>query len=193
MQMETPAERLRSLLPQVFAPQPKEGELFVKLQVVPQVIVSIPLVSIAEVSLVMASEITPIPNMPDSVLGLFNTKGYVFWLIDLAYFLGFSSTLSRVKSYEMVMVRAIPKQHSDDATPTTNSSEQLIGLAVHHIQGSFRMPASDIQTSDAGMKSRITSELLAYVDAYILNTQKPLPILNIEKMKTRLIELGQAT
>ena len=77
-------ERLQHLLPQLFNPIQLEGEPFLRVQLTPEITAGFSLELVEEVQCIDLSRITPMPNMPQEVLGLIQLKGYVLWLVDLA-------------------------------------------------------------------------------------------------------------
>lgn len=51
----------------------------------------LPLSSVKEVLNLPTTEILPVPHMPDCILGIYNCRGEMLWLVDLAKQLGFNS------------------------------------------------------------------------------------------------------
>jgi positive phototaxis protein PixI len=50
----------------------------------------LPVSSITEVLKTPMTEVLPVPQMPQYVLGLYNRRGEMLWLIDLGHFVGYS-------------------------------------------------------------------------------------------------------
>lgn len=54
----------------------------------------LPLTSIQQVLKLPVEEILPVPHMPDCILGIYNWRGEMLWLVDLSQQLGFASVLT---------------------------------------------------------------------------------------------------
>lgn len=81
----------------------------------------LPLEQIAEVLRINATEILPIPEMLNGVLGICNWRGEMIWLVDLNHLVGYSSPL--VPDQEFISFMVIVVQMDD----------QAIGLAVQQV------------------------------------------------------------
>ena len=80
--------------------------------------------NLAEVLSLDPIEISPIPDMHPSVMGVCNWRGQVLWVVDLAYILGFGAFFSQGLSYPKYSVIVI------------RSQGKFLGLAVRKM-GSF--------------------------------------------------------
>jgi positive phototaxis protein PixI len=165
-----PSERLQQLLPELFNPQPKTGEAFLRLQVSPDLTVAIALDWVEETKLLIAQNLTPIPNMPSQVLGLMSNKGQVFWLLSLAQLLGFPETLQNVQRYEVVVVRVF--------LGADQQEELFIGLAVEQIKGSVRLEVQDI----ISIAQPISPQLEPFLMGSVQHNENSLLILNPESL-----------
>lgn len=148
MQTETSIDRLQQLLPQLFTPNTLEGISFLRVNLTPDLTVGLPLDCIEEVRLISVESITSMPNMPDPILGLVHSKGYVFWLVDLAKILGLASPFIRAKRYEMIMLQSPAIAQLLGASVPINSEQNVfLGCAVQQVKGTVRLLPDDIQTS----------------------------------------------
>ncbi len=78
----------------------------------------LPLAQIAEIFRVNVEEILPVPEMPSCVLGIFNWRGEMLWLIDLDQLLGYLP-LSLMAATPMAIV--------------VQSNSQSLGLVVSQV------------------------------------------------------------
>ncbi|MGD1857493.1 MAG: chemotaxis protein CheW [Leptolyngbyaceae cyanobacterium] len=142
------ADRLQQLLPEVFDPKPVLGEQFLRLQLTPDLTIALALNWVEESLLLPTQLITPIPNMPTSVLGLMSSKGQVFWAINLAQLLEIPIVLEPSQYYEVVVIRALPMnsgQVSNTPTADSDANEALyLGLVVPKIRSSVRLSQEEI-------------------------------------------------
>lgn len=137
MQTKTSIERLRELLPDVFEPKAQTGQLYLRFRLGSTINATLPLNRVVETLQVTASSITPIPNMPASVLGLMGNQGKVFWAIDLAHLLGVEQGPHRPRHYDMVILET----HSTDQ----DNNSLWLGLYVQQIQNTLRLTADEVQ------------------------------------------------
>ena len=144
---KTSIERLQHLLPQLFTTDAVEGLPFLRAQITSEITVGIPLNCVEEVQLVSSDLITPMPNMPNAVLGLVQAKGHIFWLIDLGQLIGLGSGLSRAKRYEMVTVRTQDISSKIGMAGAFSSDQELfLGFAVQRVKGTLRIQVDELKT-----------------------------------------------
>ncbi len=149
-----PSDRLLRLLPDLFNPQQRTGESFLRLQITPELTVAIALDWVEETRLVMAQDLTPIPNMPSHVLGLISTKGQVFWLLSLAQLLGLPPEQENLQRYEVAIIRAF--------VGADQPEELFLGLAVQQIKGSIRLGVKEFVPIDDTVAPTIAPFLIGY-------------------------------
>jgi positive phototaxis protein PixI len=164
-----PTERLQQLLPELFNPKQQTGESFLRLQISPDLTVAIALDWVEETRLVMAQDLTPIPNMPPYILGLINTKGQVFWLASLAQRFGISSLRENTQRYEVVVIRAFAGADQQE--------ELLLGLTVQQIKSSIRLETKDITPIEAST-AQFPPNLLPFLIGHTSKNNESLLILN---------------
>jgi positive phototaxis protein PixI len=104
---------------------------YLKLQLSSNVSTAIPMEAAREVLVVPVEQITPIPNMPDCVLGLLNQRSRVFWVVDLSVMLGYSGLTSSDRQLNIIILQ---------------SGQTPLGLAVPVLQGVTRFPTDGIQS-----------------------------------------------
>lgn len=107
------------------------GDPYLRLRLSESVPIMIPMEAAREVLVVPVEQITPIPNMPNCILGLLNQRSRVFWVVDLSIMLGYAGLTANVRQFNIVILQA----------------EQIpLGLAVPAVQGVTRFPADIIQS-----------------------------------------------
>jgi positive phototaxis protein PixI len=85
-----------------------------------------------EVLTLSIDRLTPIPNRPRWVMGLLNQRSRIFWVLDLADFLGF------------------PPLTTDDQTPSCaiiQVDRRVIGLGVQQVCGIVRMNPDRVRSA----------------------------------------------
>jgi positive phototaxis protein PixI len=96
---------------------------YLKLQLTPQRAAVLPMEQAQEAIAIPASRVTPMPNMPECVLGLLNQKSRVIWVIDLAQLLGLQTKVLTMQQYNIAIVRI---------------GKKPLGLVVPEIKGIVR-------------------------------------------------------
>lgn len=149
LQERSSLDRLQSLLPEVFTPSSRTGELFLRFQIGQNLNAAISLERIVETLRLPAQGLTPMPNMPACTLGLMENQGKVFWAVDLAQALGLTQAAARTREYEIIIIESLPLDNSATASNTNNGETLLLGLAVAKIRSTLRLQPEEFQASNA--------------------------------------------
>ncbi|AFZ00035.1 chemotaxis protein CheW [Calothrix sp. PCC 6303] len=118
----------------------------------------IPLANIAEVLQVSLSEICVVPQMESCVMGIYNWRGEMLWLIDLEKMLGYSSfsynqTLSKMMAIVIqfegkslgLLVRELTDIESLDSAQMKPINEELFSPEINQfLSGYFINSGEDI-------------------------------------------------
>ncbi|MGB3671409.1 MAG: chemotaxis protein CheW, partial [Phormidesmis sp.] len=117
--------------------------------------------------------VTPMPNMPPSVLGLMSSKGHVFWAVNLVELLELPRALPSTQYYEVVVIRAVPAgahqpidhQPVDQGWGAPKTENELfLGLVVPKIKGTIRLSPEDITSPSAA----VTTSLVPYLRGQVV-------------------------
>lgn len=99
----------------------------------------IPLEQITEILRLNLAEILPVPEMPSCILGIYNWRGEILWLIDLNHLVGYSHLASTYSTSLVAMVVQI--------------DDQCLGLVVNQVY--------DIELHDLQQLQPVSSGLFA--------------------------------
>jgi positive phototaxis protein PixI len=116
----------------------------------------IPLDRIDEVLQVTRESILPMPNMPESVVGICNCRGGMLWLVDLGQQLGFPSSMAGMLEIVAVVV--------------VREAERRIGLVVPHIVDIESYMAQDLRSPT---KELFLPNLLQFMEGYLTRSSSP--------------------
>lgn len=144
----------------VLAPQPNQviGDIYVKFQVAAHTPAILPMELVQEVLIVPVARITPMPNMPECILGLLNRRNRVLWVLDLAQVLNLQPIDANAQQYHMVIIRV----------------EQVpLALVVQEVKGITRFTPDCIQSPAVG-----ESNIIPYINGCILQQQETLLVIN---------------
>lgn len=126
--------RLQELLPQLFQTSVIKGDRYLRFGI-NKLSALIPMTNIQESLLIQGNKITPIPQMPSTVMGLANSRNAVFCIFDLGQLMGLAPLSSYLRQYHVIVVKE-------------SASDLLIGIAVHQIQGVTRVISEEIFTDE---------------------------------------------
>lgn len=166
---QTPIERLQALLPDVFEPQAKTGELYLKFHLGSSLTALIPLIQVVETLRISAHQISPIPNMPTSVLGLMSHQGKILWAIDLSKLIEVPQKGIRSRQYDIIVVEVMLGDGQE-------SNSQFLGLHVPQIQGTLRMNPEELIPPFQG----IVPGLAPYLQGQFQGQDENLFLLNVD-------------
>lgn len=118
----------------------------------------LPLVDIREVLRIPLTGILPVPDMPECVLGIYNHRGEMLWLVDLGQQLNFQSSLTTVHPISTAMVIIIQSEYKS------------LGVVVPQVSG---IEECDPQQVQPPPRNLFPTSLLPFLDGYSLHSKSP--------------------
>ena len=137
------------------------GEMFLRLQLDRQTTAVIPMLQTQEAIVLPASRVSVIPNLPSPVMGLFNRRSSLLWLVDLPEILGLESIDKHVQSYDVALLKV-------GQTP--------LAIAVRSIMGVVRFAKEEIASPIGSFNPAFTP----YLSGWILRDQELVLVLDPE-------------
>lgn len=119
--------------------------VYLSFQLYERMMAAFPMAQVDEVVTVSSPQITPVPNMSPSVLGLLTQRSRVIWAVDLAHMLLQASPHPTGISHTVIVIRIVPKLQQS-LLPTTAQAQSLLGLIVPAVKGAVRFSPELIQT-----------------------------------------------
>ena len=152
------------MVDEAITPDP-ETERFLRFQFGFEDTALLPLASVKEVLKISAEEILTVPDMPNCVLGVYNCRGEMLWLVDLDVQIGLfslarSSFNQRLALSTSNILTAIAIQADDKCLGIV--VPQVIDIEVHSLQA--------LQTPSAGL---FPSKLLPFLQGYLSDSNSP--------------------
>jgi twitching motility protein PilI len=144
---------------QILTPQPNQviGDIYVKFQVETHTPAILSMEFVQEVLIVPVTRITPMPNMPECVLGLLNRRNRVLWAIDLAQVLNLQPVDANAQQYHIIIIRV---------------AQFPLALVVQEVKGITRFTPDCIQPPGVD-----AANIIPYLDGCILQ-QETLLVMN---------------
>ena len=122
----------------------------------------LPAEKVIEIRVVKADEILPVPELPSCVLGIYQWRGEILWLVDLGYLIGFSSLSWQGTNSMMVL----------------NVEEKNLGMAVPAVTG---IESYDFEQFHLASTDLFSQELLPFLQGFFMTQeQKVIRLINTE-------------
>jgi len=140
-----------------------ENKKFLRFFLHPDTSLMLPVRQITEVLKIQFGQIIPIPQMPAWVMGVYNWRGNILWMIDLGHLVGLNSWYqqARKRSSQTVIVL------SPDKEQTKSENQTQLGLVVERVED---IEACDPKTIQMTIK-KTTSELEPFLQGYWLKPE----------------------
>ena len=117
---------------------------------------SLPLNDIEEVVKLPVGEILPVPGLPDRVLGIYNWRSEMLWLVDLGQQLGFPSPITHPQVLETIWAIVIRVEG------------KLLGLGVPRLMGLETHPVRQLQPPTENLFSQ---PLRSFLKGYLTRSR----------------------
>ena len=164
MSASTPAARIQANLQELFRGNTAAGNPYIKFQLSSETVL-LSMERVQETLIVDAGQITLLPSMPASVIGIMNSRDRVFCVFDLAQLL-IPTQLIASRQYQVIVLQ------------TTDPTPIQVGFAVNNLQGIMRLTAEQIQTAcDA-----VPAKLKPYTFGEVSVKQGVIPVLAFERI-----------
>jgi positive phototaxis protein PixI len=151
-----------SLLSQInqLKQQRKQEQQFLRFVLLPDTNLMVPLRQISAVLKVGYGEIIPIPEMPVWVMGVYNWRGEIVWMIDLGQLVGFTPWYQqsvRSSHHKAILI------HPSYQKKKSETSAEIIGLIVSEVEDIEWCDPNELHSPPA---SAVTPELAPFLRGY---------------------------
>jgi twitching motility protein PilI len=165
MSSSSPASRIQENLQELFQGNSTSGNPYIKFQLTPEITALLSMERVQETLIVEAGQITPLPSMPQSTIGIMNSRDRVFCVFDLAQLLNLPARSFTPRQYQIIVLQ------------TTGSTSTNLGLIVNNIQGIMRLSPEQID-----FPIEIASNLLTYTTGVVTLEENAIAILEFERI-----------
>lgn len=131
-----------------------------------------------QVLTISADRVVSMPHMASWVMGAYNYRGKILWLVDLGYLMGLipiSKQALSLTDYTTVLVHI----------SSGESSNQLVGLVVNQVDGIERCDLSSIRTSSAEPNTEFEKFFQGYWEK---SPTEILPVLDLDLMGQKIFD-----
>lgn len=174
------------------AQKPKQEKQFLQFYLEPDTKVMLPIAELTEVITIPLGQIIPIPHMKEEVMGVYNWRGEILWMIDLGKMVGLLPWYEQTRNtanYKAIVVSIKVKEKEGSA----KNVKAKLGLVVSRVEDikwceekSIRQPTSSSQEK---------SSLLKFVRGYWLKSDgEKIAVLNgeaiLKVLPTRAVDIN---
>ncbi|MCC0177498.1 chemotaxis protein CheW [Waterburya agarophytonicola K14] len=171
---DSAASRVQADLQGLFKSNLAPGKAYIKFQLTSEVAAFLSMDQVQESMIVETEQVTTLPGMPKSTIGMISSRDRVFCVFDLAQLLNLSSNLVNPRQYQIIVLQ------------TTDEMPIYLGLAVSNLQGIVRFQAKEIQPATATVYSAIAP----FISGVITKQTTSFPILKLEYILQTIREIS---
>lgn len=139
------------------------GEQLLRCHLMPDALITLPVIQLTEVLKIPMGQITPIPHLPAWVMGVYNWRGEVLWMVDLGHLLGFTPWHQQATSTSYYTAAIL---HTESSR-TRGEDRHMLGLVVSQVQDIEWCNPDQIQSPPP---SAVTPELAPFLRGYWLKS-----------------------
>ena len=138
----------------------RQEEQFLRFHLEPETKIMLPIEQVTEVLKIDIGNIVPIPQMPSWVMGVYNWRGEILWIVDLGHLIGLDSWHQQeIRTTDHTAVVLSRRSKSDNK----KKSQTSLGLIMTRLEDIEWCNANLIQSPPA---SAITSALAPFLRGY---------------------------
>lgn len=108
------------------------GEQFLQFQLTPDTTALLPLLQLTEVLTIPNGQIVPIAHMPLCVMGVYNWRGEILWMVDLAQLVGLTPLYQQNPNPSVY--RAIVLSIPGDEITSSSHKNHTLGLVINRVE-----------------------------------------------------------
>ena len=143
----------------------KANEQFLRFHLFPNTTALLPIQQLTEVLTISRDQIVPIFHMPPWVMGVYNWRGEILWMVDLGHLVGLTpwhQQPMRASTYTAIVLQT----RANSATQT-NVNSQMLGMVVNRVEDIEWCNTDWIQSPPS---STVTPELMPFLRGYWLKS-----------------------
>ena len=145
-----------------------KGQQFLRFHLMPDTTALLPVHQMTEVVTMAINEVVPIPHLPAWVMGVYNWRGEILWLVDLGHLIGLPPIHQQAtgrSTYTAIVIH--PTQQGRQQAGSQKTSGKLLGLLVNRVED---MESCNPDLIQSPPQSSVSSELVKFLRGYWLKT-----------------------
>jgi positive phototaxis protein PixI len=141
----------------------KANEQFLRFHLEPNTTILLPIQQMTEVLTIKRGEIVPIFQMEPWVMGVYNWRGEILWMVDLGHLLGLTPWHQQHRSTSVHT--GVVLHLRDKQATSTKAKNLMLGVIVNRVEDIEWCNPSEIQSPPS---SAVTPELVRFLRGYWL-------------------------
>lgn len=142
------------------------GQQFLRFHLLPDTTALLPVYQMTEVLTISLNQIVPIPHMPAWIVGVYNWRGEILWIVDLGHLIGLASihqqTLRRL-TYTTIVIHATQQGVGRQRLGNRLTGRKMLGLVVTQVED---MEWCDTNLIQAPLPASVSPELAPFLRGY---------------------------
>jgi len=146
------------------------GQQFLRFHLLPDTTAMLPVQQMTEVLTIPIAQVVPIPHMPAWVLGVYNWRGEILWIVDLGQLIGLATLHQQATSrsnYTAVLIHGSEQVPGKQQTGSQKTGKKMLGLLVNQLQDMEWCNPDEIQSPPV---SAVNPELVPFLRGYWLKS-----------------------
>lgn len=111
---------------------PDASEQFLRFYLVPETTAILPILQLTEVLTIPIGEVVPIAHMPSWVMGVYNWRGEILWIVDLGHLVGL--TPWHQQALNTSVYRTIVLRTGEGESSSGQVKSNMLGLVVNRVE-----------------------------------------------------------
>ena len=149
----------------VVEPAARNRQQFLRFSIQPGSMALIEIDRVMELVNIPISRVVPMPHLPPAVRGVYNWRGDILWIVDLAVLLGGGKEVSRkYRSLQPIVIlsstTAMPERSSLGSTTLDHQADSAIGVIVEEI---IEIEWCDLELISPNLPTSIDPELAKWM------------------------------
>jgi positive phototaxis protein PixI len=142
------------------------GQQFLRFHLLPDTTAVLPVYQMTEVLTIPVSQIVPIPHMPAWVMGVYNWRGEILWIVDLGHLLGLNPLYQQAinrSTYTAIVIHSTQQMSTRQRVSSQITGQKLLGLVVTQVED---MEWCDPQVIQSPLHSEVTPDMVPFLRGY---------------------------
>ena len=113
------------------------AQQFLRFHLVPDTTAILPVQQITEVLTMAVSAVLPIPHMPAWVMGVYNWRGEILWMVDLGHLVGLTPLYQQANSrstYTTIVIHSSQQVPGRQPAGSPQTGSKTLGLLVNRVE-----------------------------------------------------------
>lgn len=148
------------------APDKVSTQSFLKFHLEPDMTALLPVQHLVEILKVPLGQITAIPHLPGWIMGVYNWRGEILWMVDLGQLLGltpWSQQATAAPHYATLVLEAPVEE-----VPQMTLKRPRLGVVVHRLEDIERLDPDTLQSPPGAV---VTDALAPFLKGYWVTAQ----------------------